>query len=73
MFPNDLVDPMQRSERVKHLLTLPVSTAVWDSVKEQIQVKLCEKSFSDMKRWIFEFLDRASPIQKTNLAVTDLL
>jgi hypothetical protein len=58
-----------RSERVEHIfLFCPFAQSVWDVIKNHGNLKLCLKSFSNMKQWIFDFLDRASQLQSTFLA-----
>jgi hypothetical protein len=58
-------------EYVEHLfLHYPFATAVWDSVKEGIQLRLARKDLRNMKQWIFDFLGPASPVQASALAVT---
>jgi hypothetical protein len=60
-----------RSESVEHLfLYCPFARSVWESVKEHVPVKLCRKSFLNIKKWVFEYLRRAFNIQATILAVT---
>ena len=56
---------------MEHLfLMCPYASAVWCSVKDGVHLTLAKKSLSSMKRWVFEFLGRSSPIQATTLAVT---
>jgi hypothetical protein len=47
----------------KRMVNNPLAMAVCDCVKQLLQVKHCKKSVTYLKRWIFDFLDRASPIQ----------
>jgi hypothetical protein len=52
-----------RSESVEHFFLLcPFDWSVWDSVKEYVPIKLCRKSFRNMKQCMFKFLNRASDI-----------
>jgi hypothetical protein len=58
-------------ERVEHLFLLcPFARAVWDTVKEQYQVRLCRKNLVNLKQWLNEFLQRENAINATVLAVT---
>jgi hypothetical protein len=59
-----------RSEYVEHIfLFCPFAMSMWDSVKEQIQLSLPLRSYSNMKQWIFDFVQKASAIQATTLAI----
>lgn len=61
-------------ERVEHLFLLcPFARAVWDTVKEQYQVRLCRKNLVNLKHWLAEFLQRENEINATVLAVTSWL
>jgi hypothetical protein len=46
------------------------AVAVWDEVKNLLDIKLRKKEFTNMRDWIFLFLERATPVQATALAVT---
>ncbi|XP_051212022.1 uncharacterized protein [Lolium perenne] len=60
-----------RSEGVEHILLFcPFARAIWDAVKAKVQIKLSLNSFSNLKLWVFAFLEKASAIQTTAFAVT---
>jgi ribonuclease HI len=56
---------------VEHIfLFCPFARSIWDAVKTKVHLTLSLKSFSNMKLWVFAFLERASAIQATTFAVT---
>uniref|UniRef100_A0A8R7Q3G0 Reverse transcriptase zinc-binding domain-containing protein n=1 Tax=Triticum urartu TaxID=4572 RepID=A0A8R7Q3G0_TRIUA len=58
-------------ESVEHaLLFCPHACAVWESVKETFEIKLCRSSFASPKQWLFDYLSRCFDREATVMTVT---
>jgi hypothetical protein len=59
-----------RTEDIVHaMLTCQFARVVWREVKQSVHLRLNRKNFSSHRQWLFDFLESASELQATTLAV----